>query len=153
MTGVAGFPSTFFGPSATAPHIAAATENLRQEKRPDKQILRQPKEATMKAIKKVPLIALLVFMWLPPAHAAEAWFTAEVLRVGLIKTGPTFIRLTDLANSPAFIGKYFRVPETDTKKEMLAIALTAMSTDLPVVVRIDLAEFVTPEIKVMYLTK
>ena len=75
---------------------------------------------------------------------------AEVVETGVSKTGESLIRLTDTAESPAFKKKWFLLPNK-TRKEMLAISLSAVSARLPLRVRVDLDEPNPPIIKIMYL--
>ncbi len=104
----------------------------------------------MRIMIKAAAIAALLMLLAPAAQAANAFFTAEVTETGLNKTGGSSIRLTDTANAPAFKNKWFLLPN-QARKEMLAMALTAISGDLSVRVRVDLDEPGMPLVKIMYL--
>ena len=95
-------------------------------------------------------LSLLLVGWSPPANAALGWFEAEVLNTGVTNGGTVIIRLTDLANVPAFELKYFSLPDL-VSTEMLAVGLTALAANLSVLVRVDPDLPGTPEIRIMYL--
>ena len=103
----------------------------------------------MKHVLTVLALSLLLVGWSPPAYAVVDWFNAQVLRTGVSQGGGTFIRLTDLANVPAFVGKTFRIPNA-ADNEMLAIGLSALATNFSIMVRTDPDGFL-PVIEVMYL--
>ncbi len=71
-----------------------------------------------------------------PARAAADWFTC---RVNLSGPGgeQVLINLTDLAEKPAFVDKWFLVPDSQAR-EMLAVALTAINANRRVLVQVDL---------------
>ncbi len=69
------------------------------------------------------------------SFAASVWFDCSVDLVGPGKT-ETFIALTDLAEEPAFVGKWFLLP-VEQAREMLAVALTAINSNKKVVVVVD----------------
>ena len=104
----------------------------------------------MKAMLGAVAMVLLFLLLTPAAQAANEWFTAEVIETGLTKNGESFIRLTDTAGSPAFIKKWFMLPDK-VRQEMLATSLAAVTANLPVRVRVDLDELGTPLIKILYL--
>lgn len=79
---------------------------------------------------------LLVMVLLGSTTFAETgWFTCSVDLAGPGKI-ETFISLTDQADEPAFVGKWFLFP-IDRSQEMLAVALTAINSDKQVVVVVD----------------
>ncbi len=85
------------------------------------------------------------------ADAAQDWYTCTVLKVGPVSEGTTtYIQLTDTASPPAFVEKYFRFVG-ERAKEMLAVALTAVSSGLKVLIRADASEEFA-YIDVIYLT-
>lgn len=92
----------------------------------------------------------LLVSWSPPADAAAGWFKAKVIRAGVASDGTVIMRLTDLADVKAFRHKNFVIPDL-VSKEMLAIGLSALATNLSVRVRTDPNEPGTPEIRTMYL--
>lgn len=69
------------------------------------------------------------------------WYTCKVHRAGPTEGGHIPILLQDTADPPAFPARWFTaVPEV--KREMLSVALTAMSTGLKVDAEIpDITEF------------
>ena len=58
---------------------------------------------------------------------AGTWKTCEVIQAGPSGKSAVIIMLTHAADSPAFKNRKFRAYSV-TKKEMLAVALTAMAT-------------------------
>lgn len=85
------------------------------------------------------------------ADAAQDWYTCTVLKVGPAGAGTTtYIQLTDTGSPPAFVEKYFRFVG-ERAKEMLAVALTAVSSGLKVLIRADASEEFA-YIDVIYLT-
>ena len=76
----------------------------------------------------------MVAIFAVSAHAA--WYTCTVDRAGTGWNDHVYITLSDTAGTPAFTGVNFVVPDT-RKKEMLAIALTAMTTGKSVLVNLS----------------
>ena len=86
----------------------------------------------MRQIAKVLVVAVFVStVWTLPAHAVLDWFKCEVVLAGMPDTSKVVVRLTDLAAVPAFTSKNF-VATSGNEKAILATALTAISTNLPV---------------------
>lgn len=69
--------------------------------------------------------------------AAQQWFTCRVQLAGP-GGAATLVKLTDTSSTPAFTSKWFLAP-ADRAKEILAVALTAMSNGMTVRVSIDLS--------------
>jgi hypothetical protein len=82
------------------------------------------------------------------ASAELGWYVCTVKKVG--PGGDTiFIKLGDTANTPAFANKWF-VASENMQNQMLAIALTAMTNDQTVRVRVD-PTIKYPTVHSMYL--
>jgi len=88
--------------------------------------------------KKVFLTMAVVFsivaIFAVSAHAG-VWYTCTVERAAVGWNDHVYITLSDTAGTPAFTFVNFVVPDT-RKKEMLAIALTAMTTNKNVLVKL-----------------
>ena len=88
--------------------------------------------------KKVFLTMAVVFsmvaIFAVSAHAA--WYTCTVERAAVGWNDHVYITLSDTAGTPAFTFVNFVVPDT-RKKEMLAIALTAITTNKSVLVKLS----------------
>ena len=93
-------------------------------------------------------ISLMCFSVIP-ASAGQGWYTCTVNTAGPGGSG-IYIRLTDTAATPAFTNKWFEA-SADRAKEMLVVALTAISNDLMVTVLTDPAETGEPDIACFYL--
>ena len=86
----------------------------------------------MRQIAKVLTVALFVStVWMSPAHAASAWYKCEVDMAWMPDGNIVFMRITHLADTPAFTNKAF-LATSENAKAIFAAALTAMSTKLPV---------------------
>jgi len=89
--------------------------------------------------KKVFLTMAVVFsmvaIFAVSAHAG-VWYTCTVDKAGTGWNDHVYITLSDTAGTPAFTGVNFVVPDT-RKKEMLAIALTAITTNKSVLVKLS----------------
>ncbi|MBN2706440.1 MAG: hypothetical protein JXR89_08375 [Deltaproteobacteria bacterium] len=84
-----------------------------------------------------------------PVLAESGWFTCTVDLAGPGST-ETFIALTDLAAEPAFVGKWFLLPQ-ERAKMMLAVALAAINGGRQVVVVVDPDANLYPQITDIYL--
>ena len=93
-------------------------------------------------------VGLLIVMG-STAFAESAWFTCSVDLAGPGKI-ETFVSLTDQAQEPAFVSKWFLFPP-DRAREMLAVALTAINSDKKVVVVVDPDSVTYPEVTDIYL--
>ncbi|HDS16705.1 MAG TPA: hypothetical protein ENN66_08910 [Proteobacteria bacterium] len=91
----------------------------------------------------------LLFLRPLPVLAESSWFTCTVDLAG---PGPneTFVALTDLAAEPAFVGKWFLLPQ-ERAKMMLAVALAAINGGRQVVVVVDPDANLYPQITDIYL--
>jgi len=98
---------------------------------------KQKKEDEMK-VKKMFLAMVVVFSMLAvfavSAHAG--WYTCTVNMAGAGWGTNCYIKLSHTAATPAFENRWF-VPLDSQKKEMLAVALTAMTNNMNVSVYID----------------
>jgi hypothetical protein len=107
----------------------------------------------MKA-KRIGLIAVIAFgimcVLTMNAGAQSAWYTCSVVSVGPTAWG-TYICLTDTSSSPAFTNRWFQFPPNHAK-EMLAVALTAMSNSMNVTIYSDPEEYF-PYLYVIYLNQ
>lgn len=84
------------------------------------------------------------------ANAAAAWYTCEILNSGVTTTGSAFVRLTHISGNPAFQNTWFEISSA-ARKEMLAVALTAIAGGLEVLVRTDLSVAGTPVLDRFYV--
>ena len=92
----------------------------------------------MKRIGKVLAIALFAsVVWTSAATAAPGWFTSEVKGVGFTSSGVAYVRLTHISGTPVFTNIWFKVVDASVQRELLAIALTAVSNDQDVLARLD----------------
>ena len=89
---------------------------------------------------------LLLAAWSAAAQAASEWFTGDVVQAGVTSGGTVLIRIT----TPAFQNKWCRAPDR-ASREMLAIALTAVTAGQPIRVRLDPDAAGFPLIRNMYL--
>ena len=95
------------------------------------------------------VMLLVIVLTGTASFAASAWFDCSVDLVGPGKT-ETFIALTDLAEEPVFVGKWFLLP-VEQAREMLAVALTAINSNKKVVVVVDPDSGSYPAISELYL--
>ncbi len=95
------------------------------------------------------LAGLLLLLLQGRALAASEWFTCKVELAGPSKNY-SFVTLTDQAEPPAFVSKWF-ILQPDKSKEMLAVALMAISTGKQVVVVVDPEAGNYPEISDIFL--
>ena len=95
------------------------------------------------------VVLLAVILIETTAFADSGWFTCSVDLSGPGKT-ETFIALTDQAEEPAFVGKWFLFP-AERAREMLAVALSAINSDRKVVVVVDPDSGTYPVVSDIYL--
>ena len=95
------------------------------------------------------VLLLVVVLAGTMSFAASAWFDCSVDLAGPGKD-ETFIALTDLAEEPAFVSKWFRLP-VERAREMLAVALTAINGNKNVVVVVDPDSGSYPVVSEIYL--
>jgi len=86
------------------------------------------------------------------AQAAPAWYSTEVQMTGMSSNGILFVRLTDVAGSPAFENKWFTV-DPAFNNQFLATLLTAISAQKRVQVFADILDPGSPEIGNLYIKK
>ncbi len=97
------------------------------------------------------LAGLLMLPSLRAAHAVQGWFTAEVSAAGIVTNGTLFIRLTDVGTASVFTDRFF-IGDPAVAKSQLAIALTAMTNDMRVLISTDPDFPGNPVIFVIFLT-
>ena len=95
------------------------------------------------------IVLLLVVLIETAVFADSGWFDCSVELAGSGRT-ETFISLTDLAEEPAFVGKWFLFP-AERAREMLAIALSAINSDKKVVVVVDPDNGIYPVVSDIFL--
>jgi len=84
------------------------------------------------------VIALTIILPIQPTQAAE-WYTCRVDEAGPTGTKTVVkIYLTDIAEVPSFEEKTVFSAQTGREKEMLAVALVALSNELKVRAQLDL---------------
>jgi len=102
-------------------------------------------------VKKVFVMMVVVLSMLAvfavSAHAGATWYTCEVNMAG-IGMSWSYVKLTDKGGN--FTNKWFLL-RSDRKKEMLAVALTAMTNNMEVQVYTDISEPGYPVINSLYL--
>ena len=100
--------------------------------------------------KKIGLMVMAVMLASPyffkDSNAAQGWYTCTVNMAGP-GWGTIYVQLT---SSPTFTQKWFQAP-TNGGKEVLAVALTAMSSGMKVYLSADLAVGAYPTIIALYL--
>jgi hypothetical protein len=101
---------------------------------------------------KLLLPAILFVGSLGNAQAAVETYTCDVIMAGTAANGTTFIRLTHLATNRAFTNKWFSAPTTQSR-EMLAIALAALTAGKQVQIGADIAVAGQPRINFLYMKK
>ncbi|MCD6533359.1 MAG: hypothetical protein J7L25_04715 [Deltaproteobacteria bacterium] len=92
---------------------------------------------------------LMIFLVSPVVFADSNWYICSVDLAGPGKSG-TFVQLTDQAETPVFVDKWFTFPP-ESLREMLAVALTAINADKKVAVAVDLDSATYPVIEFFYL--
>lgn len=103
--------------------------------------------------KKIGLMVMVVMFaaayFATDSNAAAAWYVCKVEMAGS-GAGTIYIQLTD--KSASFTKKFFTAP-ADRAKELLAVALTAMSNGFSVSVHTDTSLSGYPTIYSFYLTQ
>ena len=110
----------------------------------------------MKAKKIVVMVCLalcLVAFFCVNGDAADGWYTCTIARIGSNTLGSSvkiYVMLT--ASNGAFTAKYFAIPE-DQYKTTLAVMLTAMSSGMQVMVKVDptIVDYHVSYVKDLYL--
>ena len=78
----------------------------------------------------------MVAVFVSNVNAAEAWYTCTVQEVGTTGVQKMTFTLTDTAAEPYFVSLNF-LARDGREKEMLALALSAMSMNLPIRIYAD----------------
>ena len=103
--------------------------------------------------KKIGLMVIMAMLatafLVADSSAAPALYVCTVEAAGPQADGVMYIGLT---SAPAFTWKWFIAP-ANMQKEILAIALTAMSNGMQVLVQVDVSAGDYPPIKNFYLLK
>ena len=92
------------------------------------------------------MVMLAIAFPVTDSSAEPAGYTCTVNSVGPY-SGEIYVSLT---SAPSFTGKWFLAPES-LRKEVLAIALTAMTNGMTVFVYADLSQGTYPTIVAFYL--
>ena len=100
-----------------------------------------------RAIAVMVILVGLLGVFASGASAAEAWYWCKVNNTGS-GFGNYYVNLADQAAAPAFAAKWYILNPTQYK-EFLAIALTAITSDMVVMVYVDPTEYST--VKAMYI--
>ena len=95
------------------------------------------------------VVFLMTFLVKPVVFADSYWYTCSVDLAGPGKV-ETFVALTDQAETPAFVSKWFLFPP-ERFREMLAVALTAINSDKKVVIVVDPESGTYPVISDIFL--
>jgi len=113
----------------------------------------QEQEGLMMKILKMAIVALLLsVLVVTSVQAAPSWYSTEVQMTGMSSNGILFVRLTDVAGTPAFENKWFTV-DPAFNNQFLATLLTAISAQKRVQVFADINDPGSPEIGNLYIKK
>ena len=85
------------------------------------------------------------------AEALPSWYNCTVGAAGP-GDGASYVRLSHAGIPPAFEQKWFLLP-AERAKEMLAVALTAMTNDSRVSILVDLEEAGIPELSSFFILR
>ncbi len=96
------------------------------------------------------VFVLIATVYTPSANAERSFFTCKVIATGMSIGGALMLQLTHVSSSPVFSNKWF-VTIDSTKKEMLATALTAVSTGDNILVAVDPTEAGFPVIDTVFI--
>jgi hypothetical protein len=93
----------------------------------------------MKRIALMTMIVLLAgALFVTDSNAAVVWYTVEVIAAGPMETGGVYVRLVDTASPQGFAEQWFSVPP-NIGKEVLAVALTAVTTGTQVMIAAEMS--------------
>jgi hypothetical protein len=106
----------------------------------------------MKALKRMLAIAIISILPTITTMAAPTWYDVEINMAGMSANGTLFIRVTDLAPTPAFKNLWI-IGNPSLSREMLATALAAMTNDMVAFVNTDPDEPGFPLANNLYLKK
>ena len=104
----------------------------------------------MRHLIKAFVLGMLLITWATTVQAAARFFTCEVDEAVILGNGRTFVRLTDTSSAQAFANKNFEAPEL-VAKQMLAVAIAALTANLTVKVRTDPDKLGSPMLLRMHL--
>ncbi len=106
----------------------------------------------MRGLKRTAVVALLSMLPMLNAQAAPTWYDVEINMAGMSANGTLFIRVTDLASTPAFTNLWL-IGNPSLSREMLATALAAMTNDMVAFVNTDPDDPGFPLANNLYLRK
>ena len=93
----------------------------------------------------------LMLGWVSPSQATVGWYVATISAAGPVASGQLSIRMSDTASPAGFTNQWFFVLPTSTvSKEILGVALTAISLGSQVYVNVDPA-LAAPVVFSLYL--
>jgi hypothetical protein len=109
-------------------------------------------EDNMKVKKTLATVVILIGLlgvFAPGASAGWHYCTVNYLGMGY---DIVYVNLTDTATPAAFTTRWFKIEPSNWQKQLLAVALTAVSTDMVAYVYLD-TETEYSDLNVMYLYK
>jgi hypothetical protein len=106
----------------------------------------------MRGLRRTAIVALLSLLPMVSTQAAPTWYDVEINMAGMSANGTLFIRVTDLASSPAFTNLWI-IGNPSLSREMLATALAAMTNDMVAFVNTDPTDPGFPLANNLYLKK
>ena len=106
----------------------------------------------MRGLKRTAVVALLSMLPMLSAQSAPTWYDVEINMAGMAANGTLFIRVTDLAATPAFTNLWL-IGNPGLSREMLATALAAMTNDMVAFVNTDPNDPGFPLANNLYLKK
>ena len=106
----------------------------------------------MRGLRKIVVVSLLSMVPMMATQAAPSWFDVEINMAGMSGNGTLFIRVTDLAATPAFTNLWL-IGNPSLSREMLATALAAMTNDMVAFVNTDPLDPGFPLANNLYLRK
>ena len=106
----------------------------------------------MRGLRRTAVVALLSLLPIVSTQAAPTWYDVEINMAGMSANGTLFIRVTDLASTPAFTNLWI-IGNPSLSREMLATALAAMTNDMVAFVNTDPGDPGFPLANNLYLKK
>ena len=106
----------------------------------------------MRGLRRTAVVALLSLLPIVSTQAAPTWYDVEINMAGMSANGTLFIRVTDLAPTPAFTNLWI-IGNPSLSREMLATALAAMTNDMVAFVNTDPNDPGFPLANNLYLKK
>jgi hypothetical protein len=116
------------------------------------EIRERRKDMKTKRMLLVPTLLLLLIKGTVPAasaYADEAWYACKVIRAGGA-WGNGYVRLTDVAEKPAFAEKWFSLQKGE-EDVMSTMAMNAMRNGSTICVKADINLGVYPKIGAVHL--